>query len=100
MQIAPVTAPHTEAITTATTPITAPFNAQITTVEDVAVIDLGSGRRGSQTNRVVRWLSTGLSAQETFLPLVAVVAAAVALAAPDHADVGLLLLVPLGASAG
>jgi hypothetical protein len=35
----------------------------------------------------VRWLSAGLSAQEKFLPLVAVVAAAVALAAPVHADV-------------
>jgi Protein of unknown function (DUF732) len=35
----------------------------------------------------VRWLSAGLSAQEKFLPLVAVVAAAVALAAPVRADV-------------
>ncbi len=35
----------------------------------------------------MRWLSTGLSGQEKFLPLVAVVAAAVALAAPVHADV-------------
>jgi hypothetical protein len=86
MQIAPLATPHTEAITTPTTPIRAPFNAQITTAEDVAGIDLGSGRRGSQTNRAVRWLSTGLSAPAKFLPLVAVVAAAVALAAPAHAD--------------
>jgi hypothetical protein len=86
MQIAPVATPRTEAITAATTPITAPFSAQITTVEDVAGIDQGSRRRGSQTNRAVHWLSTGLSAQAKFLPLVAVVAAAVALAAPVHAD--------------
>jgi hypothetical protein len=82
MQIAPVATPHTEAITA----ITAPLNAQITTVEDVGGIDLGSGRRGSQTNRAVRWLSAALSAQEKFLPVVAVVAAAVAVAAPAHAD--------------
>ena len=83
MQIASVAQP----ITTATTPITAPFNAQIATVEDVAEIDKGSGRRGSQTIRAVRRLRTGLSPQQKFLPLVAVVAAAVAVAAPVHADV-------------
>jgi hypothetical protein len=83
MQIAPVAQP----ITTANTPITAPFNAQIATVEDVAGIDKGSGRRGSQTIRAVRRLRTGLSPQQKFLPLVAVVAAAVAVAAPVHADV-------------
>ena len=87
MQIAPVATPHTDSITTATTPITTPSNARTTNVEDVAEIDLGGGRRGSQTNRAVRRLSTGLSAQEKFVPLVAVVAAAVALAAPVHADV-------------
>jgi hypothetical protein len=86
MQIAPVATAHTEAITTATTPITTPTNARTTTVEDVAEIDRGGGRHGSQTNRAVRWLSTGLSAQEKLLPLLAVVAAAVALAAPAHAD--------------
>jgi len=78
MQIAPVATPHTEAITT-------PLNAQIATV-DVAGIDLGTGRRGSLTNRAARWLRTGLSALQKLLPLVAVVAAAVALAAPAHAD--------------
>ncbi len=83
MQIAPAATAYTEASTTATTPITTPTNA---TAEDVAEIDLGGGRHGSQTNRAVRWLSTGLSAQEKFLPLLAVVAAAVALAAPAHAD--------------
>ena len=86
MQIAPVATAHTEAITTATTPITTPTNARTTTVEDVADIDLGGGRRGSQRNWAVRWLSTGLSGHEKFLPLIAVVAAAVALAAPVHAD--------------
>ena len=70
MQIAPVATAHTGAITTATTPITTPTG----------------GRHGSQTNRAVRWLSSGLSAQEKLLPLLAVVAAAVALAAPAHAD--------------
>jgi hypothetical protein len=83
MQIAPTATPHTEAITTATTP----SNAPTTSVEDVAEIDLGGARRGSQRNWAVRWLSTGLSGQEKFLPLFAVVAAAVALAAPVHADV-------------
>jgi hypothetical protein len=86
MQIASVATAHTEAITTATTPITTPTNARTTTVEDVADIDLGGGRRGSQRNWAVRWVSTGLSGQEKFLPLIAVVAAAVALAAPVHAD--------------
>jgi hypothetical protein len=86
MQIAPAASAHTEAITTATTPMTTPFNARTTTVEDVAEIDLGGGRRGSQTHWAVRWLSTGLSAHQKFLPLFAVVAAAVALAAPVHAD--------------
>jgi Protein of unknown function (DUF732) len=86
MQIAPVATAHTEAITTATTPITTPNNARTTTVEDVAEIDRGGGRHGSQTNWAVRWLSTGLSAQEKFLPLLAALAAAVALAAPAHAD--------------
>jgi hypothetical protein len=83
MQSAPVATAYTDASTTATTPITTPTNAA---AEDVAEIDLGGGRRGSQTNRAVRWLSTGLSAQQKFLPLLAVVAAAVALAAPAHAD--------------
>ena len=82
MQIAPAASAHTEAITTATTPMTTPFNARTTTVEDVAEIDLGGGRRGSQTHWAVRWLSTGLSAHQKFLPLFAVVTAAVALAAP------------------
>jgi Protein of unknown function (DUF732) len=86
MQIAPVATAHTEAITTATTPITTPTNARTTTAEDVAKIDVGGGRHGSQTNRAVRSLSTGLSARQKFLPLLAVVAAAVALAAPAHAD--------------
>ena len=83
MQIAPVATAYTEASTTATTPTTTPTNA---TADDVAEIDRGGGRRGSQTNRAVGWLSTGLSAQEKLLPLLAVVAAAVALAAPAHAD--------------
>jgi hypothetical protein len=83
MQIAPVATAYTEAITTATTPITTPTN---TTGEDIAEIDLGGGRHGWQTNRAVRWLSTGLSAQEKCLPLFAAVAAVVALAAPAHAD--------------
>ncbi len=86
MQIAPVATAHTQASTTATTPITTPTNAGTTTVEDVAEIDLGGERHGSQTDRAVRWLRTGLSAHQKFLPLVAVVAAAVALAAPVHAD--------------
>jgi hypothetical protein len=77
MQIAPVATPHPEA-----TAIAAPFP----TVEDVAGSDPGSGRRGSQPNRAMRWLRTGLSPQQKFLPLVAVVAAAVALAAPAQAD--------------
>jgi hypothetical protein len=76
-----------EAIITVTRPTIAPFNAQTTTVGHVAGIDLGRGRRGSPTNRVLRWLSSGLSPQQKFPPLVAVVAAAVALAAPVHADV-------------
>jgi hypothetical protein len=79
MQIAPLATPHTEAIT-------APLNPQIATVENVAGIDLGSGRRGSRPNRAVRWLLAALSAQEKLLPVVAVVAAAVAVAAPAHAD--------------
>jgi Protein of unknown function (DUF732) len=83
MQIAPVATAYTEASATATTPITTPTN---TTAEGIAEIHLGGGRHGSQTNRAVRWLSTGLSAQEKLLPLFAVVAAAVALAAPAHAD--------------
>jgi hypothetical protein len=83
MQIAPSATAHTEASTTATTPITTPTNA---TVEDVAEIDLGGERHGSQTNWAVRWLSRALSAHQKFLPLFAVVAAAVALAAPAHAD--------------
>ena len=83
MQIAPVATAHTEASTTATTPITTPTNA---TVEDVAEIDLGGERHGSQTNWAVRWLSRALSAPQKFLPLFAVVSAAVALAAPVHAD--------------
>jgi hypothetical protein len=70
MQIAPSATAHTEASTTATTPIITPTG----------------GRRGWQTNRAVRRLSTGLSAQEKFLPLFVAVAAAVALAAPAHAD--------------
>jgi Protein of unknown function (DUF732) len=86
MQIAPAASAHTDAITIATTPITTPTNARTTTVEDVAEIDLEGGRHGSQTNWAVRWLSTGLSAHQKFLPLIAVVAAAVALAAPAHAD--------------
>jgi hypothetical protein len=56
-------------------------------VEGVTGIDRGSGRRGSRTNRAVRWPSAGLSAAEKFLPLAAVFAAAVVLAAPAHADV-------------
>jgi Protein of unknown function (DUF732) len=83
MQIAPSATAHTEASTTATTPITTPTNA---IVEDVAEIDLGGERHGSQTNWAVRWLSRALSAHQKFLPLFAVVAAAVALAAPAHAD--------------
>jgi hypothetical protein len=67
-------------------PITTPTNARTTTIDDVAEIDLGGGRRGSQTSRAVRWLSAGLSARQKFLPLLAVVAAAVAFAAPAHAD--------------
>jgi Protein of unknown function (DUF732) len=86
MQIAPVATAHTQASTTATTPITTPTNAGTTTVEDVAEIDLGGERHGSQTDRAVRWLRTGRFAHQKFLPLVAVVAAAVALAAPVHAD--------------
>jgi hypothetical protein len=86
MQIAPVATARTEAITTATTPITTPTNARTTAVEDVAEIDLAGGRRGLQTSWAVRWLSTGLSVHQKFLPLFAVVAAAVALAAPVHAD--------------
>ena len=54
-------------------------------MEYVAGIELGGRRRGSQTHWAVRWLSTALSAHQKFLPLVAVVAAAVA--APVHADV-------------
>jgi hypothetical protein len=87
MQIAPIARPHAEAIATVITPITVPLNAQTATVEHVAGIDLGRGRRGAQTNRVVRWLSAGLSLQQRFLPLAAVVVAAVALASPVHADV-------------
>jgi hypothetical protein len=83
MQIAPSATAHTEASTTATTPITTPTNA---TVEDVAEIDLGGERHGSQTNWAVRWLSRALSAHQKFLPPFAVVSAAVALAAPVHAD--------------
>jgi hypothetical protein len=83
MQIAPVATAYTEAITTATTPITTPTN---TTAEDVAENDLGGERHGSQTYWAVRWLSRALSAHQKFLPLFAVVAAAVALAAPVHAD--------------
>jgi len=56
------------------------------TVDDVAEIDPGGGRHGVQTNWAMRWLSTGLSAHQKFLPLFAVVAAAVALAVPAHAD--------------
>jgi Protein of unknown function (DUF732) len=82
MQIAPVATAHTQASTTATTPT----NAGTTTVEDVAEIDLGGERHGSQTDRAVRWLRTGRFAHQKFLPLIAVVAAAVALAAPVHAD--------------
>jgi hypothetical protein len=48
MQIAPAATPHTEAITTATTPIIRPFNTQITTVEDVAGIELGAGGVGRE----------------------------------------------------
>jgi hypothetical protein len=86
MQIAPVATAYTEAITTATTPITTPTNARATTVERVAEIDLGGERHGSQTNWAVRWLRAGLPAYLKFLPLFAIVAAAVALAAPVHAD--------------
>ena len=57
-----------------------------TAVEHVAEIDLRGGRHGAQTNWAMRWISTVLSAQEKFLPLFAIVAAAVALAAPVHAD--------------
>jgi Protein of unknown function (DUF732) len=87
MQIAPIARPHTEAIATVTTPITVPLNAQTATVEHVAGIALGRGRRGAQTNRVVRRLSTGLSLRQRFVPLAAAIAAAVALASPVHADV-------------
>jgi hypothetical protein len=83
MQIAPVATAYTEAITTATTPITTPTD---TTAKDIAEIDRRGGRRGWQTNRAVRRLITGLPAQEKLLPLIAVVAAGLALAAPAHAD--------------
>jgi hypothetical protein len=86
MPIAPVATPDAEAITTMTTPATAPFNAQTANVAHAAGIDRGRVRRGPQTDRAVRWLRMGLSPQR--LPsLVAFVAAAVALAAPVHADV-------------
>jgi hypothetical protein len=78
MPIAAVATPHTEAITTMTTP---------STVDHVAGIDRGRGRRGAHTNRAVRRLRTFVSARQKLLPPVAVVAAAVALAAPVHADV-------------
>jgi hypothetical protein len=87
MQIAPIARPHTEAIATVTMPITVPLNAQTATVARVAAIALGRGRRGAQTNRVMRRLSAGLSLRQRFLPLAAAVAAAVALASPVHADV-------------
>jgi hypothetical protein len=83
MQIAPVATVYTEAITTATAPITTPTN---TIGEDIAEIDLGGGPHGWQTNRALRRLITGLPAQEKLLPLIAVVAAGLALAAPAHAD--------------
>ena len=70
MQIAPVATAYTEVSTTATTPITTPTG----------------GRRGWRKNRAVRRLITGLPAQEKLLPLIAVVAAGLALAAPAHAD--------------
>jgi hypothetical protein len=83
MQIAPPASPHPEVITRTTTP----FDPQTTSVEDVAGIDLGCGWLGSQANWAVQWMRTGLSARQRFVPLVVVVAAAVALAAPVHADV-------------
>jgi hypothetical protein len=83
MQIAPVATAYTEAITTATTPITTPTN---TTAEYLAEIDRRAGRCGRQINRAVRRLIMGLPAQEKLLPLIAVVAAGLALAAPAHAD--------------
>jgi hypothetical protein len=86
MQIASVATAHTKAITTATTVITTPISARTTSVEDVADIDLACERPGSQTNWAARWLSTGRFAHQKFLPLLAMVAAAVALAAPVHAD--------------
>jgi hypothetical protein len=87
MQIAPVARVLTEAITAATTSVAAPIDARTTTtVEALAEIDMGGERRGPQTNRAVRWLSTGLSAREKLLSLFVVVVAAVALAAPVHAD--------------
>jgi Protein of unknown function (DUF732) len=86
IQIAPVATPDAEPITTVTTPATAPFNAQTANVKHAAGIDQGCVRRGSQTDRAVRWLRTVLSTQK-LLSLVAFVAAAVALAAPVHADV-------------
>jgi Protein of unknown function (DUF732) len=83
MQIALVATAFAEASIAATAPITTPT---ITTAEDLAEVDLAGGRHRSQTNRALRWLSRGLSAQEKLLPLFAVVAAAVALAVPAHAD--------------
>jgi hypothetical protein len=82
MKIAPAASPHPEVIT----PTTMPFNSHTTNVEHVAGIDLARGRLGSQANWAVQWLRAGLSARQRFAPLVAAVAAAVALAAPVHAD--------------
>jgi hypothetical protein len=67
MPIAPVATPRTAAITTVTPPTTTRFSAQ--------------------THRGVCRLRTFLPAQQNYGPLVAVVVAAVALAAPVHADV-------------
>jgi hypothetical protein len=83
MPIAPVTTPNAEAITTVTTPATGPLGGH----EHVAGVARGRGRRGLQTDWPVRWLSTDLSACQKFVPLVVVVAVALALSAPVHADV-------------
>jgi hypothetical protein len=87
VKIASAAGPHEEDITTGTGPIAVPLNAQAIIAEQAAGIELGYGRRASQTNRVVRWLSSGLSRRQRFVTVVAVLAVTAALAAPAHADV-------------
>jgi hypothetical protein len=88
MKIAAAARHHAEVITPTTTP---PLDSHATTVEHVAGIDRGRGRLGSQANWsranwAEQWLHAGQSPRQRFVPLVAAVAAAVALAAPVHAD--------------